>query len=406
VGSIDEPEGQTGISHVLEHMMFKGTRKLKPNEFSRIIAEHGGRENAFTSYEYTGYYQQLEKSRLPISFELEADRMRNLTLDAEEFKKEIQVVMEERRLRTDDSPEAQLQEKFMHTAFTVHPFRNPVIGWMSDLQTMKAEDLKKWYDRWYAPNNAILVVVGDVNPREVVKLAKEHYGKLPARTVEDSKLPKEPPQKEIRRMKVAVPAEVPVLIMGFHVPALTSAGVDGERYEPYALAVLAGILDGGDSARLQKELVRDKRLASDVDVDYSLTGRANTLFALDATPARGVKVEQIENAIREQLERVKSERVTEGELKRIKAQVVAHDVFARDSVYYQAMQLGRLAAQELDVTLLDQYVDRINAVTAEQVQAVARKYFRDENLTVGVLDPLPIDRTHPRPKGKGAGHVR
>ncbi|KPL27373.1 MAG: peptidase M16, partial [Acidithiobacillales bacterium SM1_46] len=180
VGSMDEPEGLTGMSHVLEHMMFKGTARLKPNEFSRIIAENGGRENAFTHYDYTGYYQMLEKSRLAVSFENEADRMRNLVLDPEEFGREIKVVMEERRLRTEDQPDSLLYEKFMNTAYRVHPYRNPIIGWMRDLEIMKASDLRAWYDRWYTPNNAILVVVGDVQPREVFTLAEKYYGPIKA----------------------------------------------------------------------------------------------------------------------------------------------------------------------------------------------------------------------------------
>src|SRR6266566_99315 len=193
VGSVDELDGQTGVSHALEHMMFKGTQRLKPNEFSQIVAEHGGRENAFTSYDYTGYYQQFEQSNLPISFELESDRMQNLAVTSAEFVKEINVVMEERRLRTDDQPDALLDEKFMQTAYQVHPYKNPVIGWMRDLEKMRAEDVHQWYQRFYAPNNAIVIVVGDVKPKEVFDLAQRYFGPLTRRDVNRLTLAAEPP---------------------------------------------------------------------------------------------------------------------------------------------------------------------------------------------------------------------
>ena len=404
IGSQDEPEGLTGISHVLEHMMFKGTKLHKPGEFSRIIAENGGRENAFTSYDYTAYFQQLEKSRLPVAFELEADRMQNLVLTEEEFRKEIKVVMEERRLRTEDQPEALAQEKFMATAYTVHPYKHPVIGWMPDLERMRVEDLRAWYRRWYAPNNAVLVVVGDVKPQEVFTLAEKHFGPVPARPVERAAAPAEPRQEGPRRARVSAPAEGPYLIMGYHAPVL-APGHDSR--EPYALSVLAGILDGGASARFARELVRGQKIAADTDVDYSSIMRSPTILGLDGTPANGRSIEELEQALRAQIERMKNERVSDEELKRVKAQVVAADVYGRDSTFNQAMQIGRLAAVGLDWRLVDEYVRRIDAVTAEQVQAVARKYLTADNLTVTVLDPQPIKDHKPlRRPAAGGGHVR
>jgi zinc protease len=403
VGSIDEPEGQTGISHVLEHMMFKGTNRLKPNEFSRIIAEHGGRENAFTSHDYTAYFQQLEKSRLPISFELESDRMRNLKLDAAEFAKEIQVVMEERRLRTDDQPEALLGEKFMATAYRVHSYRNPVIGWMGDLEAMKVEYLQRWYERFYSPANAILVVVGDVKPGEVFRLARQHYGEVPMRPVDGVKAPAEPAQTEERRVRVSTPAELPQIVLGYHAPSLSSAD---NPWEVYALYVASGVLDGGNSARFPRELVRGSRIASQVNVDYSPIARAGVLFSIEATPSASHTVGELEQALRAQLAKLRDERVTEDELKRVKAQVVAGDVYTRDSVFYQAMQLGRYAAVGLDWRLADEFVKRIQAVTAEQVQAVAKKYFTDVNLTVAQLEPLPMKPGKRAPRVGGASHAR
>jgi zinc protease len=404
VGSMDEPEGLTGISHVLEHMMFKGTKRLKPNEFSRIIAENGGRENAFTSYDYTAYFQQLEKSRLHISFDLEAERMQNLELKDEEFRKEIRVVMEERRLRTDDKPQSLLYEKFSKTAYRTHPYKHPIIGWMEDLERLRVEDLRDWYGRFYSPSNATVVVVGDVQPREVFALAEKYFGSVPARPVNRVKAPAEPAQDGLRETRLALPAEVPYFIMGFHVPVYSS----GESsWEPYALNVLAGVLDGGNSARFPRELIRQKRIASNIDVSYSPIARDPTLILFDATPAAGYTVEDVQRALLEQIERLKEEPISDSELKRVKAQVVAQDVYARDSVFYQAMQIGQLETTERSWRLIDERIDRFNDVTAEQVQRVARKYLTHTNLTVAVLDPLPIETDGKRPRANaGEAHAR
>jgi len=401
VGSVDEPKGITGISHVLEHMMFKGTDRLKPNEFSRIIAENGGRENAFTSQDYTAYFQQLERSRLEVAFQLEADRMRHLKLADEEFAKEIKVVMEERRLRTEDRPEARVHEKFMETAFKVHPYRHPIIGWMGDLEKMTVEDLRKWYQRFYSPRNAIVVVAGDVDPSEVFRLAKKHFGPLAAAPVERTPIPAEPPQTELRRVSVRVPAEVPYMIIGYHVPVYGEAKPD---WEPYALAVLAGVLDGGNSARFSRDLVRGKKVAESVNVGYSASGRYPNLFMIDGTPANGNNLASLESAIRAQIKRLHETPVSAEELARVKAQVVAQDVYTRDSLFYQAMRVGLLETIGLSWRLIDDYVDRIRAVTPEQVQAVARKYLVDTNLTIAELDPLPGAGRHKRPSGSPHGH--
>jgi zinc protease len=276
---------------------------------------------------------------------------------------------------------------------------------MKDLEGMKHDDLKRWYDRFYAPNNAILVVVGDVRPAEVFAQAEKYFGPVPRREDGASRVPAEPAQTAERRLNVKLPAEVPHLMMGYHVPVMgTKKNVP--EWEPYALTVAAGVLDGGDSARFTKELVREQKLAADIDVDYSPSSRAPTLFILSGTPAEGHTVAELDQALRKQLERLRAEPVTDAELRRIKAQVVAADVYGRDSVFNQAMQLGRLAANGLDIKLLDQYVERINRVTAQQVQEVARKYLVDSNLTVGVLEPLPLGK-HKAPRVRqGGGHAR
>ena len=387
VGSSYEDNGITGVSHVLEHMMFKGTEKHGAGEFSRIIAENGGSENAFTGRDYTAYFQQLEKSRLPISFQLEADRMRNLTLPQEEFSKEVEVVMEERRLRTEDNPRALTVEQFYATAFVSSPYHNPIIGWMNDLKNLNVDDLKTWYGRWYAPNNATLVVVGDVEAQAVFELAEQYFGKLTPSEVRTLKPRPEIPQLGERSITVKAPAKLPYMLMGYKVPVVNTAT---EEWEPYALEMLAGILSGSGSARFPRELVREKQIAAGVTAGYDLFARQEDLFVIDATPAEGHSIEELRSAIEEQIARIKAEVVSEEELARIKAQVVAHKVYEQDSVFYQAMQMGLLETVGLGWEKLDEYPDRIRAVTAEQVQAVARKYLVNDSLTVAILEPQSL----------------
>jgi len=404
VGSSYEHDGITGISHVLEHMMFKGTKKHGAGEFSRIIAENGGRENAFTSHDYTAYFQQLEKSRLPVSIELEADRMRNLLLPPEELAKEVKVVMEERRMRTEDNPDSLTYEQFMATAFQVSPYHHPIIGWMTDLEHLQVDDLRRWYQQWYAPNNATLVVAGDVKAEEVFTLARTHFGQHQPSTIEPPKPRIEPPQKGERRIVVKAPAELPSLIMGYRAPSLLTAEAP---WKAYALEVLAGVLDGGESARLARELVRGSQIAAGASASYGLTDRLDTLFLLSATPANGHTIEAVEQALRAQVERTRKELISREELARIKAQVTAAKVYERDSVFYQAMQIGTLATIGLDWREGDRYAERINAVTAEQVRAVAREFLVDDYLTVARLDPQPIDKNAmPSRNGMSQGAIR
>ena len=387
VGSSYEDNGITGVSHVLEHMMFKGTKKHATGEFSRIIAENGGSENAFTGRDYTAYFQQLEKSRLAISFQLEADRMRNLTLPQAEFNKEVEVVMEERRLRTEDNPRSLTVEQFYATAFMSSPYQNPIIGWMDDLRSLTVDDLKDWYGRWYAPNNATLVVVGAVKASEVFELAENYFGKLKPSDLKPLKPRLEVAQLGSRNITVKAPAKLPYLLMGYKVPVVNTAT---EEWEPYALEVLAGVLAGSGSARFPRELVREKQIAAGVTTGYDLFARQDDLWVIDATPAEGHSIKELRQAIDKQIKRIKTEPVSEAELARIKAQVVAHKVYEQDSVFYQAMQMGLLETVGAGWQKLDEYPERIRAVTAEQVQAVARKYLVEDGLTVGILEPQSL----------------
>ncbi|MCW9023579.1 MAG: insulinase family protein [Gammaproteobacteria bacterium] len=399
VGASYEHNGITGVSHVLEHMMFKGTEKHPAGEFSKIIAANGGRENAFTGRDYTAYFQQLEKSRLEISFEMEADRMRNLTLPDDHFKKELAVVIEERQMRTEDKPRSLTYEKFNATAYTNSPYGQPIIGWMDDLKNLTVDDLKPWYARWYSPNNATLVVAGDVNPEEVLKLAEKHFANIPPSDLKPLKPRTEEVQKGPRKVTVRVPAKLPYMLMGYKVPVLKTAA---EEWEPYALEVLSGILSGGSSARFPKELVRKQQIAVSVDVGYNLYARQSELFLIDATPSAEHSVDEVKQAVDAQLENIKANPVSDEELQRIKAQVVASAVYERDSIFYQAMQLGTLETVGLGWQRMDEYVDKVRAVTAEQIQQVAKKYFIEDSLTVAVLEPQPID-PQKMPQGSMSG---
>jgi len=400
-GSMDEVSGTTGVAHMLEHMMFKGTSKVPAGEFSRTVARAGGRENAFTSRDYTAYYEQLHKSRLPLALELEADRMVNLSFAEEEFAKESKVVMEERRSRTDDDPHSRLHEQMMATAYISHPYRSPVIGWMNDLQNMRIADARGWYEKWYAPNNATLVVAGDVDPEEVFRLAEKYFGPIPSRALPERKVQIEPRQFGVKRITIKVPAELPYLLMAYHAPALRD--VENDR-EPYALFVLNGILDGSDASRLNRELVRNSRVANSANSNYDLINRGPALFFLDGVPADGKSVADVEAALREQIRLLVEKGISDDELMRVKAQITAAQVYARDSVYFQAMRIGMLQTIGLPYDSSDLQVKKLQEVTADQVREVARKYLVDDNLTVAVLDPQPLaGGKRPRPNPEGVG---
>ncbi|HVL00732.1 MAG TPA: pitrilysin family protein, partial [Dongiaceae bacterium] len=276
VGSTYETPGLTGISHVLEHMMFKGTPKVPSGEFSKIVANYGGSENAFTTYDYTGYYQLMSARNLPLSIELEADRMQNALIPDGEFTKELQVVKEERRLRTDDDPNSLAYERFMATAFLSSGYHNPIIGWMHDIDRITAADVRVWYKQWYTPNNAILIVVGDVQAQQVFELAARYFGPIPRREVPKPQVNREVAGLGERRTTVELPAKLPALFVGYNVPGINT----GDENEVYALRMLAGVLDGGYSARIETDLVRRQQIAASAGAGYSGFSLGDTLFYL------------------------------------------------------------------------------------------------------------------------------
>ncbi len=400
-GAMDEMDGTSGVAHVLEHMMFKGTRKIAPGEFSKRVAAAGGRDNAFTSLDYTAYFQQVPKRALPEMMALEADRMANLKLDAKEFAQEIRVVMEERRLRTDDNPHALLHEAMNAVAFTEHPYRRPIIGWMSDLEHMSYRDAQDWYKRWYAPNNAYVVVVGDVDHDAVFSLAEKYYGGIKRHALPKAKPFAEPKQIGIKRLNIKAPAKLPYLSMAWKVPKLKDAERDRE---PYALEMLDAVLDGDDAARLPKNLVRGEKIAQSAGAGYDSTLRGEAQFVLSGQPAEGKSVADLEAALRAQIRRIQEEGVTAAELARVKTQTVASQIYRRDSMMAQAMEIGGTEAAGFAWRDIDKMQDKLRSVTAEEVQAVARKYFNDDTLTVAVLDPQPLDSAAAKSKPPSSGH--
>ena len=399
-GSMDETNGTTGVAHLLEHMMFKGTPSIGPGEFSRLVAAAGGRDNAFTSKDYTAYFQQVPKQKLEQMMQLEADRMRHLNLDPKEFAQEIRVVMEERRLRTDDQPQAQLFEQMGAVAFQAHPYRVPVIGWMNDLEAMTVQDARDWYERWYEPNNAFVVVVGDVDHDAVFALAEKYYGPLASRALPTRKPQVEPEQKGVRRVTVKAPAELPIIVLAYKVPVLRDVERD---VDPYALEMLSAILDGHDAARFSRSLIREQRLAVSANAGYDATSRGPGMFYLLGSPSEGKTRADLEAGFRGEIARIVKDGVTAEELTRARSQLVANQVYKLDSMFAQAMEIGQMETSGIPYTADKRLIEKLQAVTADQVRAVARKYFVDDQLTVAELDPQPLPRT-PRVRGAAPRH--
>ncbi len=393
-GSMDETNGTTGVAHLLEHMMFKGTPTIGAGEFSRLVAAAGGRDNAFTSRDYTAYFQQVPKQKLEQMMQLEADRMRHLTLDPKEFEQEIKVVMEERRLRTDDQPQAALSEQMHAVAFQAHPYRVPVIGWMNDLESMTVQDARDWYERWYVPNNAWVVVVGDVDHQEVFRLAEKYYGPLASRPVPARKPQEEPAQSGIRRVTVKAPADLPVVLMAYKVPVIRDVDKD---VDPYALDMLSAILDGHEAARFSKNLVREQRLAVSAGAGYGPTARGPGLFYVQGSPSAGRSPAELEAGFRAEIARIVKDGVSEEELARAKAQLVAGQIYKLDSMFAQAMEIGQLEVIGLGHVADKQMIEKLQAVTAASVRDVAARYLVDDRLTVAELDPQPLPNAPRRP---------
>lgn len=407
-GAMDEVDGTSGVAHALEHMMFKGTDKLGPGEFSRRVAQMGGLENAFTASDYTAYFQQIPADKLSEAMKLEADRFAHNRYSDAEFDKEIQVVQEERRMRTEDNPRALLREQQRAATFVASPYHRPVVGWMGDLQAMTADDVRHFYQKWYVPANAAVVVVGDVDPQQVLEQAEQIYGGIPARAVPVRKPRPEPEQPGVRRIDVKAPAEQAVVSLAFRVPRLSGLDALPQNDAALALTALAEVLDGYEGARLQKDLTRGPdRVADAVHAANGLVGRGPQLFTLSAVVAPGKTAEQAEAALREQVRRIASEGIGDAELERVKNQWMASEIYKRDSVMGQAMELGMWWAQQLPLNAGELLVERLRQITPAQVQDAAGTWFGDDQMTVATLVPQPrANGGQPQPSAAPPGEIQ
>ncbi|UUW70227.1 M16 family metallopeptidase [Pseudomonas oryzihabitans] len=387
VGSSLEAPSATGLSHALEHLMFKGSRKLGAGEASHLLRDLGAEENAFTTDDYTVYYQLLARDRLPVALELEADRMQHLRLAPDEVSRELEVIKEERRLRTDDRPEALSFERFKAAAYPASGYRNPTIGWPQDLQRLGVDDLRRWYQTWYAPNNATLVVVGDVEPQAIRAEVQRWFGSIPRSDLAAPRRPLELPAPGERRLALQA-RELPSLLMSFNVPSLATAA---QPRDAYALQLLAALLSGGSGARLPSRLERGAEVASSVRAAYGAYTRGDSLFLLSGTPntQRGKTLDQLEAAFWAQLDLLKREPPSAEELARVRALLVAGLVYGRDSITAQASSIGQLESVGLGWRQGDRLLDELGQVTPDDLRRVARTYFTRERLTLGQLRPEP-----------------
>ncbi len=390
VGSSYEPPGRTGLSHALEHMMFKGSERLAPGQASHLLSSLGAQENAFTSRDYTAYYQVLSRDQLAIALELEAERMHGLTLPEDEFLREMEVIKEERRLRVDDNPSSLAYERFLTLAHMASPYAQPVIGWMHDLDRLSVEDLREWYRRYYQPSNAILVVVGDVQLEAVRSLVERYFGPLDNTPSPAARAPLELPAGGERSLTVNLPVQMPSLLLGFNVPTLSTAE---QAWEVHALRLLEAVLDGGYSARLASRLERADAVATAASANYEGFARGDSLFFLSGVPnqSRQVSLEQLEQALWEQIDELKQTPPSQDELNRVQAQMTAQLVYAQDSISHQANQIGMLESIGLPWTLLDEDIAALEAITPEQISEVARRYLVPERLTRAHILPVATE---------------
>jgi zinc protease len=379
-GSIYEQLGKSGLSHLLEHMMFKGTPKYGPNTFSKIIKRAGGIDNAGTSKDYAYYFQKLSPDRLHLSIEMEADRMRNLIMDPEETLSERDVVMEERRMRYDDDPQNLVYEEVMAAAFKNHPYGRPVIGWMDDLKRITRDDLWEYYRTRYVPNNAFIVIVGNIDVDAVMVKIRNEFGKIPRGPDTKDLNIAEPEQWGQRRIYVKKEAELPYVFSAHKAPNILDE-------DSYALDILASVLSEGKSARIYKSLIKEKQIALSAGAGYSNIQKYPQLFYLYGTALPGKTIDEVENALYEELEKIKDHPPSEREVRKAKNQVEADFIMNQDSIYYQAMMLARFEMIG-DWRLNDAYLEGIRKVTPEDVQRVARKYLVEDKRTVGVLIPV------------------
>jgi zinc protease len=380
VGSRDEKDGKSGLSHFLEHMMFKGTHKVKPEEYSRIIAKNGGRSNAFTSSDVTVYFATMSRDKIGIAIELEADRMANALLGETFFEAEKRVIQEERRLRTEDNPVSALSEVASAVAFLIHPYRRPVIGWMQDIESLTRQDLLDHYKLYYVPSNAYVIVTGDFSTDEILPKIKAEFERIPRGPEPPRVRVEEPPQSGERSVTLKKEAELPFVLAFYQAPNLKSP-------DSFALDLLSVILAGGRSSRLYHELLYQKRIVRSIDADYTGVSIDPAGFSVTAQLMPEKEPAEVGREIDSVLEKAKTELVTERELQKAKNQIEAAFIFAQDSIFGQALKIGYYEAVG-EWRLMDTYLDGIRKVSREDIRRVAKKYLDRDRRTVGVMIPI------------------
>lgn len=377
VGSMDEPRGKGGMSHFLEHMMFKDAKGISSDDYQRLISHFGGNTNAFTSSEYTAYYESLPANQYPLALQIEANRMANLILKDSEVTTEKEVIKEERRLRTDDNPLAKAYEEFLAAALPESPLGRPVIGSMVDIDGLSLADLQAWYHKWYAPNNATLVMVGDIDADEAMVWVEKYFGHLKASALPDRPRPSQATHRGYQQLDSHQTVQVPSLIMGFNVPTLGS----GRTQEAHALSLLADIADGGLSARFERRLIRQMQLLNSVSVSYDMLSKGDGLFVINATPRDGVSLAEAEAGILAVLAEIYEGQITDQELARSRTGLVSSLTFAADSIDNQAITLGSLASLGLPLDTLDRLPQALDAIKKSDIQAAGKAYLTKDNLT-------------------------
>jgi zinc protease len=379
-GSRDEPSGKSGLSHLLEHMMFKGTPEYGASVFSKIIQKNGGTDNAHTSKDYTVYFEIFSSDRITLSIDLEADRMQNLTIDPDEVLSEKSVVIEERRLRYEDDPQSSLFEEVVAASFKVHPYQRPVIGWMSDIKSIERDDLYSYYKTHYSPDNTVIVIVGDVIADKLMEKINHSFGKIPYGPPRKYIIFTEPEQRGERRVILKREAELPYILIAYHTPSFPDE-------DSYALDVLSLILSGGKSSRLYQSLVYEKKISISASADYSGFSKDPYLFFFSATASPGRSIKDVEESLYAEIEKIKTEPPSEREIQKAKNQIESSFIMEQDSIYMQAMKYG-IFEMIGGWRLIDRYLEGIRRVTTEDVVRVARKYLKEDNRTVGILIPM------------------
>jgi zinc protease len=385
VGSRNEITGKTGLSHLMEHMMFKGTPRYGKGEFSRIVQKNGGNDNAFTAQDYTAYFENFSSDRIPIALGLESDRMAHLSIDPHEFQLERDVVKEERRMRTDDNPSDFLSEQLYAQAFVAHPYHSPIIGWMTDLDHLTRNDIFNHYKKYYLPNNATLVIAGDFNAKLLLPKIKEAFESIPRGETPAPVQITEPEQKGERRFVVKKEAQMPLVLIGFKAPNFKDP-------DQYPLTVLSTLLSSGKSSRLYRSLVYDQKVALETGVDYNALSADEALFSFYGKPMRGKSAEELESAILSELDRLKTTPVSVPELEKAKNQIETQFILSRDSNFFSAMELGMAESVGAGASYFDHYLEAIKKVTPEEIQRAANKYFSPGIKTTGILIPASHDK--------------